>query len=331
MPFPRLPANATPWIFRAQRSRSGKQHTGEEEVQQETPQEAKKRVHKRWSWSIGTGLLLVVVAVLAAGYYQEFYKPPRVWAGKVNDVEFTMGDLVQRIRAEQGLVGNVDLARRPFDYLRQLLNVEVLRQEAPALGINVTDELVEWSLRAQFYPTAPAGQATAPGQLDQEYRNNLQIFLTRVGLSESEYRGIVEEGLRLRGLHDYMGRSIEGTQEQVVVEWIRLEPYGQVTVAEVMVRLQNEEFASVAQDLGVPQGYADSLGYVGWLPRKAFPDISRVVFGDPQTAQPPLAVGEIGGPIITLDDVYIVRKLSEPEIQPLSNKMRAKGQRRVGQ
>ena len=101
-----------------------------------------------------------------------------------------MGDLVQRICVEQGLVGKVDLSRRPFDYLRQLLNAEILRQEAPGLGIEVTDELVEQALRAQFYPATPTGQATDPGQLDQEYREYLRTFLIRTGLSENEYGGL---------------------------------------------------------------------------------------------------------------------------------------------
>ena len=311
-------------ISPVQRRRSEGLPTPQRAPGQETLQEVKERIHKRWSWSIGAVLTLTVVGVLAAGYYQEFYRPPRVWAGKVNDVEFTMGDLVRRIRMEQGLVGKVDLSKRPFDYLRKLLDAELLRQEAPELGINVTDELVEGTLRAQFYPTTPAGQVTDPGQLDQEYRNNLQIFLTRAELSDSEYRGIVEENLRLAGLHNFLARDIPETQEQVEVEWVRLDPDGPVRAAEVMVRLQNEEFASVARKVGVSQGYADSSGYVGWLPRTAFPEVGRVVFGDPKSAQPALGVGEIGGPIITVDDVYIVRKLSGPEMRPLSDTMRAK-------
>ena len=94
----------------------------------------------------------------------------------------------------------------------------------------------------------------------------------------------------------------------------RLDLDGQVTVAEVMVRLQNEEFASVARNIGVPQRYADTSGYVGWLPRKAFPE----------TDQSPLTVGEIGHPVISLDDVYIVRKLSKSKLRSLSDKMRTK-------
>ena len=324
MPLPWFRTSATSRSSRAHRRRSGIQRTPKDETPQRTPQEVKERVHKRWSWSIGTVLMLVVVAVLVAGYIQEFYKPPRVWAGVVNDVEFSMGDLVQRIRVEQAIAGEVDLSRRPFDYLRRLLHVELLRQEAPGLGIIVTDELLELDIRDRFYPPTQAGQATDPGQLDQEYRENLQAYLTRTGLSESEFRGIREEVLRLTLLRILLSRDIEESQEQVEVEWIRLDPGGQVTVGEVLNRLQNEEFSSVAQNVGVPQGYADASGYVGWLPRQAFPEISRVVFGDAATAQPPLGVGEIGRPVTTLDDVYIVRKLSEPELQPLSDNMRAK-------
>ena len=123
--------------------------------------------HRRLSWALGAGLILVVVGVLAAGYYQEFYRPPRVWAGQVRGVEFTMGDLVQRIRVEQGLTGTVDLSTRPFEYLQQLLNAEVLRQESPRLGISVTEDDLEEALRSPalgFYPTVPTGQTTEPGQ-----------------------------------------------------------------------------------------------------------------------------------------------------------------------
>ena len=191
------------------RRRAGGSDKPREENPQENPRTVQVRVHKRWSWSIGAVLILVVVGVLGAGYYQEFYRPPRVWAGEVNDVRFTMGDLVQRIRVEQGLVGQVDLGRRPFQYFRQLLKVEVLRQMAPGMGIEVTDELIERALRSQFYPSAQIGQATDPGQLDQEYRNNLQIFLTRTGLSEGEFRRILEERLRHNALRFLLGQDIE--------------------------------------------------------------------------------------------------------------------------
>ena len=283
--------------------------------------------HRRLSWALGAVLILVVVGVLAGGYYQEYYRPPRVQAGQVRGVEFTMGDLVQRIRVEQGLTGTVDLSTRPFDYLQRLLNAEVLRQESPRLGISVTDDDIEKALRNPalgFYPTVPAGQTTEPGQLDREFENTYQIYLTRTGLSDEDFREILKEQLQLRELFFLLGRDIPETMEQVEVEWIRLEAESRVNVTDILNRLQNEKFANVAQSISVSAGFADASGYVGWVPPQAFPDLSRLLFGDEMTGQPVLPVGQIGGPVYSSDGIYIVRKLSESESMPLSGNIRAK-------
>ncbi len=285
------------------------------------------KTHRRLSWVLGAGLILVAIGVLAAGYYQEFYRPPRVWAGQVRGVEFTMGDLVQRIRVEQGLTGTVDLSTRPFDYLRRLLNAEVLRQEAPGLGIEVTEDDVEEALRSPalgFYPTVPAGQTTDPGQLDREFKNEYQKYLTRTGLSDPDFRELLEEQLRLRALFIWLGQGIPETMEQVEVEWIRLDPDGRVNPADVISRLQLEDFANVAQSVGVSAGFADPSGYVGWVPREAFPDISPLLFGDEGAGRPALPVGQIGGPVFSPEGTYIVRKLGGPESRSLSRNIRAK-------
>lgn len=323
--------------FPRSRRASGAQTTGSERRRQsrerrsrqpettlESLQDSKVRLHRRLSWALGFTLILVVVGVLVAGYYQEFYRPPRVWAGQVRDVRFTMGDLVQRIRVEQGLSGQVDLSKDPFDHLQRLLHAEMLRQDAPSLGINVTEELVEETLRSQFYPTVRAAQSTDPGQLEQEYQNNFQMFLTQSGLSESEYRKIIREILRRQMLYFQLGRNIEDPLEQVEVEWIRLELDGRVTNADVLKRLELEEFANVAQNIGKSAGFADPSGYVGWIPRPAFPDIGLVLFGDEEKHLEPLAVGEISRPLFIGDAIYIVHKLSDIQVKPLSDIMRAR-------
>ena len=98
--------------------------------------------------------MLVIVGVVVFGWYQEFFKPPRVWAGSVSNVEFTMGDLVARIRVLQGegryVGGQVDLSVVPFEYLQDLIHAEVLRQQSPILGIDVTDEHIEQELRRRL-------------------------------------------------------------------------------------------------------------------------------------------------------------------------------------
>ena len=78
----------------------------------------------------------------------------------------------------------------------------------------------------------------------------------------------------------------------------------------------------MARSVGVSSGYADEYGYVGWVPRQAFKEIGALLFGDEKLGQKPLNVGATSSPLFTADGIYIVHKLSGPEILPISNLMR---------
>jgi hypothetical protein len=210
-----------------------------------------------------------------------------------------------------------------------MLNAEILRQAAPGLGLSVTKEDIDAEIRRQFYPTPPAGQEVDPGQLDREFQNNYQNFLTQVRLSEAEYRTLVEEQLLERQLMALLGASIPEKPEAAEVELIRLEHGGGVVPQEVRDRLDNEKFEVVAAEVGQPlvfagQRLADEKGYVGWVPEGAFPDLDEILFGNEEEKKEPLAKGEISDPISTQDGVYIVHKLSEPVEHELTDLMRFK-------
>ena len=121
-----------------------------------------------------------------------------------------------------------------------------------------------------------------------------------------------------------MSLSIEDPQEQVEVEWIRLESDTGISVQEVGERLELQDLATVAKDVGGPQGFADADGYVGWVPRQAFPNLDGLLYGDEDKDTPPLAVGVISAPKFTADGIFIVRKLSGPEEKELTEIMRNK-------
>lgn len=325
MAFPRSRSDAVssiPFWRRWRRNRGQDPDSGV--PQRQDPEELRERFHQRASWAIGGFFILVIVAVLAAGYKDNFWDPPRAEAGSVRGVTFSMGDLVHRIRIVQGITGTADLTTLPFEYLQSLLHAEILRQDAPSLNIDVSDDIVDQAIHRQHDPRTRPGQTTDPGQLEQEYRNNLQIYLTRTGLSLPEYRGIVKEQLRRQVRYLQLGEAIEDTMDQMEVEWIRLEVTGQVTASEVIARLQNESFAAVAQSVGVSAGYADDSGYVGWVPRQAFQEIDALLFGNEQNNEEPLDVGATGAPLFTGVGIYIVHKLSGPENRELTDVMRAR-------
>ena len=312
------------------RRRARGRRARQEAARVESSRSTREKRHERLAWGIGAGLLVLVIGIVVFGFYQEFYRPPRVWAGSVRDQEFKMGDLVERIRVLQGLSGQVDLSTVPFEYLRDLLNAEVLRQAAPNLGFRLADEDIDGVIKAQFYPSVPEGQESDPGQLNQEFRNNYQIFLARTGLAAADFRVIVQEQLALQQLGLMLGRTIPETTEQVEVEWIRSEIEGRIDVGAIRARLGSEktgggeEFVKVAGEVGIPAGFADRTGYVGWVPEGAFPELDGALFGDEERDIPPLEVGEISGPIFTQDGIYIVRLLTGPTDREFSNQMRNK-------
>lgn len=325
MAFPRNPSDAgEPALLAERRRRARGRRARQEEAPRESVRARKEYMHQRAAWAIGTALILVIVGILAAGYYQKFYHPPRVWAGSVRDVEFTMGDLVDRIRVLQGLSGSVDLSVVPFEYLQEMLNAEILRQAAPGLGINITDEDVDEALRSRFYPEVPEGQETDPGQLEREFENNYEIYLARTGLTRDEYRVTLEEQLQLRLLYTFLGLGIEDTQEQVEIEWIRTELNSEIDTRDVRERLNSEEFAAVADEVGMPAGFAGPGGYVGWVPHGAFPNMDELLFGDEEGDQGPLPVGSIADPVFLSEGVYIIRKVSGLEVRELDDVMRNK-------
>ena len=312
------------------RRRARGRRARQEEARVESSRSTREKRHERLAWGIGASLLVLVIGIVVFGFYQEFYRPPRVWAGSVRDQEFKMGDLVERIRVLQGLSGQVDLSTVPFEYLRDLLNAEVLRQAAPNLGFRMTDEDIDGVIKAQFYPSVPEGQDYDPGQLDQEFRNNYQIFLARTSLAAADFRVIVQEQLALQQLGLMLGRTIPETTEQVEVEWIRSEIEGRIDVGAIRARLGSEktgggeEFSKVAREVGVPSGFADQTGYVGWVPEGAFPELDVALFGDKDRDRPPLEVGEISGPLFTQDGIYIIHLLTGPTDREFSNQMRNK-------
>ena len=328
MPFPwlgRLGAANAGRSGRRRNRRAQKRSQGEVSAPQEDIQVITQRRQRRIGFGIGSVLILTIIGVVLLGYYQEFYRPPRVWAGSVKNVEFTMGDLVARIRVLQGVNryqgGQVNLSRVPFEYLQNLVNAEILRQRSPVFGIQIQDDDIEQELRRQFLPTADPGEETDPGQLESEFRNSYGGYLTATGLSDADFRVIVEEQLAQRALALSLAQEIEPIQPHVEVQWIQIPMDGEILIGDVAQRLANEDFTRVAQELNSANQFADPNGYVGWVPKGAFPDLDDYLYGNEEDEIAALKPGLVSEPIFTADAHYLLKVLAAAEDRELNNTM----------
>ena len=286
------------------------------------------RKQRRVGLCIGSVLVLIMVGVVGFGYYHEFYKPPRVWACSVNNVEFNMGDLVERIRVLQGVNryqgGQVNLSTVPFEYLQNLIDAEILRQRSQSLGIHISDADIEEELRRQFVPTAAPGQETDPGQLEREFKDSYSPYLTATALSAGAFSVIVAEQLATQPTARLFGQAIEERQQHVEIQWIRLPIDGQILIGDVEQRLVNEDFTRIAQELNSPSQFADPNGYVGWVPQGAFPELDDYMFGNQEDEIEALTPGSVSEPIFTNEAYYLIKVLAPSEERDLTGLMGSK-------
>ena len=289
---------------------------------------AVERRRQRIAIILGAVLILVIAGVVLAGVYQAFIHPPRVMAGEVRGVRFTMGDLVERIRVLQGIDryqgGQVDLSTIPFQLLTDLLHAEILRQAAPGLGINVTDDQVEEAIRGQFRPEPQPGQEVDDAQLDAEYRNTYTGFLTQVNLTDDAYRRIMEERLQQRELFARMLASLPEEAAQVEIQAIALGINSSAAPEAVRERLElGEDFATVSREI------SGTDGYIGWVPEGAFPEFDRYLFGETvvsengETTRKPalLEAGDISTPIYEDQTIFLIQAIGPVETRAVEPAM----------
>ena len=277
---------------------------------------------------VGAVLILVIVGVVLAGVYQQFILPPRVMAGEVRGVRFTMGDLVERIRVLQGINryqgGQVDFSRIPFQLLTDLLHAEILRQASPGLGINITDAQIDDAIRDQFRPEPEPGQEVDDAQLDAEFDNTYKNFLTQVNLTDDAYRRMMEERLQQSTLFGIMLGGLPEEAEQLEIQAVAMSLNSTATPEAVRERLVlGQDFGSVSREI------SGSDGYIGWVPEGAFPEFDRYLFGETEVAEDgtetrrpaSLEVGEISTPIYVDETIFIIQAINGPETRDVDSRM----------
>ena len=280
----------------------------------------------------GSVIVLAIAGVVAYGYYDIYVAPTKVLAARVGDKTYTQGDLVKRMRvlqadfAEQGQ--SLDLGSEPFNVLASMADAEIIRRAAPGYNIRVTDDEVELALILRFYPRIPEGQDVIEGQVEREFQVRYRSFLEQRHISDGDYRELVEERVYRSRMREKLGEQLPTVAEQVEVHWIQLpsltggDPLGgpsQPSPEDVRERLKTERFRDVVAEFSVDRLYADDRGYVGWIPKGAFPFLDPAMFGDEERG--PIGHNELSEPLTTIQGTYILKVSAGPELQEISEKM----------
>ena len=293
--------------------------------------------------------LLVIAGVGVAYWYTQLYAPPRVEAAVVNETRFSQGDLVKRarmIQAQQGYTGafvdltsilrilynpDIEITSGPFGL--GWVQMELLKQFSSEYGVEVTEDDIEDVIRAIFTPDAQPGEIVTEDQQKREYKEQYASYLNVNRISDADFRRIIEERLYFYDMREAIGAGVVAEAEHLEVYWIRTpirpspalgDPAKYQDLQLIADRLEEEEFEAVAYEYSAvfDQRYTEPNGYVGWLPKGAFPNLDPQLFGGERFGREvePLEIGEISQPGESSGFMYFMKVVDGPEVREVEDK-----------
>ena len=262
------------------------------------------------------GILFLVISGLAiAAYSVVFVFPQRESIVRVDDVNYTRGDLVKLLQAKQKQIellgGSFKTGREIFEALQTLIETEMIAQVAPDYGVTVSDDEVDVEVRRMFASTVGDAQVDTR-QLEREFQDRYGSFLNEIQLSKSKFRAEIRKQLLRERFKQYIGdglipgaNQIPSEAPQARVHRIVLAPQDELA----LIRNRFETMLDGSSDPEVIRGAFKVLvrefsrdnaemvrqgGDLGWAPQGVFQEYDDLIFR--------LEVGELSDQIPNFDD-----------------------------
>jgi parvulin-like peptidyl-prolyl isomerase len=311
---------------------------------------------KRMVYAIFGVTAAAVIMVLGYGFYQEYIVKPSSPVAAINGqpistrdyqamVQYRRFDLGNQIAVLQAQLSSIDptveaqqflvqyLQQQiqqlqsqqlvlPTQVLEDMIDAELVRQEAAKLGITVTDGEIQEEIERQFgyerNPPTPTPTATpitpttaitvtpvptTPPMTEEQFQKNYSEYVlalrNNAGFSETAFRNLFELSLYQQKLQESLAEELPTTDEQVRARHILVET--EEEAQGVLERLEaGEDFAALANELSQDPGSED--GDLGWFPRgQMVSEFEEVAFG--------LQPGETSEPVETTFGYHIIQVL----------------------
>lgn len=262
-----------------------------------------------------------VLLVLAFGFYQEYIAKPSAPVATVNGKpistrdyqamvryrRFEQASMIARLQNQLSLLDPTaedqqflveyfqsqiqqlqeNASSLPIDALDEMIDDELIRQEASARNITVTADELQEDIEQQFGyirnpPTPTPTPITTTLETDvtptpteapmtlEEFQQNYNQYVVAVrqnaNLSETAFRRLFESSLYSAKLQEALAEEVPLTAEQVHARHILVATEEEAN--DVLARLEGgEDFAALAEELSEDTGSAEEGGDLGWFPR----------------------------------------------------------------
>jgi parvulin-like peptidyl-prolyl isomerase len=219
-------------------------------------QQQEKR--RRFIFTIGMSIVIVVLGVIGVGLYTQWYVPERKPLGEVvievNDTKFDMAYYVKTLKIYTEGMTFLQVYNAADEVTRIIEESELVRQEAMKLGISVSDDEVDKVLGGYNPP------------LSEDYRDAVRTQML-LGILNDEY---FDKQV-----------PIFAAQRHILAMFLEDEPQAN----EVRARLEaGEDFAQLAGELSLQTTSKENEGDLGWQPegmlalKLGFPAVDEYAF-----------------------------------------------------
>tara|TARA_B100000676_G_C18091679_1_gene860511 strand:+ start:3093 stop:4286 length:1194 start_codon:yes stop_codon:yes gene_type:complete len=258
--------------------RGGK--TRRQMVQEKQVQQAKSRPFI----FVGILILIGLLAIPVYAYFENYVFPPRELALRVEDTEYTRGDVVNFIRFNQRMSENLgvpfEIGNSLFDALQTLQENELAFQLAPKHGITVSSEEVDERLDSILGFVA----VTVAERESEEYQDNVEEakrqFIHRIGIEEKVFRDFIRKSMFKERLRDVVADTIPRVQAQVhMYEIIKLDNDPDERRALERDFIAGMDIENIVATHTEDPNYRRDLGDRGWAPFGVHPEIDALLFG----------------------------------------------------
>ena len=251
----------------------------------------RERRSQRLVLLLGTITIASILGIVAFGYYDSRIAIRTEPVARVGHLVLTAQDLAKRLALahQQGLATDQLTYYAPA-ILDQMVNDELVKQEASRRGLQVSPEEIDQALRESL------------GLKEGEEASLQELYVKRLQdpkMDDREYRGFLEINLLRLKLNEALGSEIPEEMEQV--HPLLILANDETTARALLARLMaGEDFSQLAATESQDQETKDKGGDLGWLPRGLRPELEEAAFG--------LEVGEVSQPVYTSKGYYLICK-----------------------
>ena len=250
-----------------------------------------------------------ICAIFLAGYVIAFVLPPRELVVRVDNVEYTRGDLVELVRIRQKSVEflgeTFDASSGVFEALQLMVENEIINQVAPAMGITVSETEIDTHIEGTMRPDDYEILGKSEDQISRETHERYYSYLNTIQIDEETHRHIVRSATLRQKVREYIGDSVPFVAEQIHLYRIVMPVTGEIDIMHIKYQ---DAVRDMEDPIGLQRAYLEIVrefsidlpetvrhgGEIGWIARDVIPDYEYMFFD--------LEPGELSDPIGNTED-----------------------------